>query len=68
MGITSEYLETFLIASSVTIICKASNSKAVALVVADSGGRAYIEGLSAWDDDTFRKQVRVTGDLPQTKT
>ena len=55
-----------MIDSSVTIIGKASNSKAGALVVADSGGSAnsaYIEGLSGWDDDTFGKQVRVTGIL-----
>ena len=52
-----------MIDSSVTIIGKASNSKAGAVVVADSGGSAYIEGLSAWDDDTFGKQVRVTGIL-----
>jgi hypothetical protein len=62
-GTTSEYLEAFLIDSNVTIIGKPSNSKAGALVVADSGGSAYIKGLSAWDDDTFGKQVRVTGIL-----
>ena len=52
-----------MIGPSFTIIGKASNSKAGALVVADNGGSAYIEGLSAWDEDTFGKQVRVTGIL-----
>jgi hypothetical protein len=62
-GATSEYPEAFLIDPSVTIIGKAWNSKAGALVVADSGRSAYIEGLSGWDDDIFGKQVRVTGIL-----
>ena len=52
-----------MIDPSVTIIGKAWNSKAGALVVADSGRSAYIEGLSGWDDDIFGKQVRVTGIL-----
>lgn len=47
----------------ITIIGKALNAKAGAVVVSDKNGTYYVQGLDSWDKQFYGKQVKVSGIL-----
>lgn len=49
--------------SDTTIVGKAENAKAGAVVMDAKGRPIYVEGLAEWDDAHYGKQVSVTGKL-----
>lgn len=48
---------------NITIIGKAMNAKAGAIVISDKKGMFYLEGLSSWDKKHYGKKVKVIGTL-----
>ncbi len=46
-----------------TIVGKAENARAGAVVLNDKGAPTYVEGLEEWDASLYGKRVRVTGKL-----
>lgn len=58
-GTSCENLES----QQITIIGKAMDAKAGAVVVSDDKGIYYLDGLASWDKKFYAKKVKVVGKL-----
>ena len=58
----SEYLNEKVILKGV-----AENAKAGAVVVLSDGASVYIDKLESWDEQWFKKRIKVTGILRKKK-
>ncbi|MFT7611772.1 MAG: hypothetical protein ACI9J3_000718 [Parvicellaceae bacterium] len=62
---TSE--NTIVASSDITIVGIAENAKMGAIILGEDKNTYYIDRLDSWDDAYYKKKVKVSGKLKETK-